>query len=94
MDPFFPSLFYHALFQTPIIGQLGSFFHCRLPDFFYPHSFGNVDSSSHMIMQVELGFDNGVVDDIFFASGYDIRGYVVAQVCICQHPTEHLFQLF
>ncbi|KAI3460746.1 hypothetical protein Pfo_017409 [Paulownia fortunei] len=29
--------------------------------------------------EVELGFDNGVVDDIFFASGYDIRGYVVAQ---------------
>lgn len=33
-----------------------------------------------MIMQVELGFGNGVVDDIFCASGYDIRGYVVAQV--------------
>lgn len=33
-----------------------------------------------MIMQVELGFDNGVVDDIFYASGYDIRGSVVAQV--------------
>lgn len=33
-----------------------------------------------MIVQVELGFDNGVVDDIFFASGYDIRGHVVAQV--------------
>lgn len=33
-----------------------------------------------MIMQVELGFGNGVVDDIFYASGYDIRGYVVAQV--------------
>ncbi|KAL3825876.1 hypothetical protein ACJIZ3_021905 [Penstemon smallii] len=30
--------------------------------------------------EVELGFDNGVVDDIFFASGYDIRGSVVAQV--------------
>ncbi|KAL3643178.1 hypothetical protein CASFOL_013993 [Castilleja foliolosa] len=29
--------------------------------------------------EVELGFDNGVVDDIFFASGYDIRGHVVAQ---------------
>ncbi|KAL0457667.1 UNVERIFIED_CONTAM: Nodal modulator 1 [Sesamum latifolium] len=29
--------------------------------------------------EVDLGFDNGVVDDIFFASGYDIRGYVVAQ---------------
>lgn len=31
-------------------------------------------------MQVELGFGNSVVDDIFFASGYDIRGFVVAQV--------------
>ncbi|KAG8370599.1 hypothetical protein BUALT_Bualt13G0000200 [Buddleja alternifolia] len=29
--------------------------------------------------EVELGFDNSVVDDIFFASGYDIRGFVVAQ---------------
>lgn len=31
-------------------------------------------------MQVELGFENGVVDDIFFVPGYDIRGSVVAQV--------------
>ncbi|EYU38423.1 hypothetical protein MIMGU_mgv1a000387mg [Erythranthe guttata] len=30
-------------------------------------------------VEVELGFDNSVVDDIFFVSGYDIRGYVVAQ---------------
>ncbi|XP_042053548.1 nodal modulator 1-like [Salvia splendens] len=29
--------------------------------------------------EVELGFHNGVLDDIFYASGYDIRGYVVAQ---------------
>ncbi|XP_075491887.1 uncharacterized protein LOC142530019 [Primulina tabacum] len=29
--------------------------------------------------EVELEFDNGVVDDIFFVSGYDIRGLVVAQ---------------
>ncbi|KAL6517503.1 hypothetical protein OROMI_033204 [Orobanche minor] len=29
--------------------------------------------------EIELGFENGVVDDIFFTSGYDIRGYVVAQ---------------
>lgn len=29
--------------------------------------------------EVEVGFDNGVIDDIFYASGYDIRGYVVAQ---------------
>lgn len=47
-----------------------------------------------MIMQVELGFDNGVVDDIFFASGYDIRGHVVAQVYFCEHPLEYFFQLF
>lgn len=31
-------------------------------------------------MQVELGFENGVVDDFFFVPGYDIRGSVVAQV--------------
>ncbi|XP_059659411.1 uncharacterized protein LOC132306162 [Cornus florida] len=29
--------------------------------------------------EVQLGFGNGVVDDIFFVTGYDIRGYVVAQ---------------
>ncbi|KAL3531546.1 hypothetical protein ACH5RR_010868 [Cinchona calisaya] len=29
--------------------------------------------------EVELGFGNGVVDDIFFVSGYDIIGSVVAQ---------------
>ncbi|KAM7276017.1 hypothetical protein ACFE04_017883 [Oxalis oulophora] len=29
--------------------------------------------------EVELGFENGVVDDIFFVSGYDISGFVVAQ---------------
>uniref|UniRef100_A0A5B7C2M8 Putative nodal modulator 1 n=1 Tax=Davidia involucrata TaxID=16924 RepID=A0A5B7C2M8_DAVIN len=29
--------------------------------------------------EVELGFGNGIVDDIFFVPGYDIRGYVVAQ---------------
>ncbi|XP_027099594.2 uncharacterized protein [Coffea arabica] len=29
--------------------------------------------------EVELGFGNSLVDDIFFISGYDIRGYVVAQ---------------
>ncbi|KAL2485720.1 Carbohydrate-binding-like fold [Abeliophyllum distichum] len=29
--------------------------------------------------EVELGFENGVVQDIFFVSGYDIRGFVVAQ---------------
>lgn len=29
--------------------------------------------------EVELGFGNGAVGDIFFVSGYDIRGFVVAQ---------------
>ncbi|KAG4913760.1 hypothetical protein AAZX31_19G204100 [Glycine max] len=29
--------------------------------------------------QVELGFGNGVVDDIFFVPGYSISGFVVAQ---------------
>ncbi|KAI7984436.1 Receptor-like protein kinase ANXUR1 [Camellia lanceoleosa] len=29
--------------------------------------------------EVELGFENGLVDDIFFVPGYDIRGSVVAQ---------------
>lgn len=31
-------------------------------------------------LQVELGFGNGVVDDIFFVPGYSISGSVVAQV--------------
>lgn len=34
----------------------------------------------YMFLQVQLGFENGVVDDIFFVPGYDIRGFVVAQV--------------
>ncbi|KAI7993915.1 Acetyl-CoA carboxylase 1 [Camellia lanceoleosa] len=29
--------------------------------------------------EVELGFENGLVDDIFFVPGYDICGFVVAQ---------------
>ncbi|GMY17071.1 nodal modulator 3 [Fagus crenata] len=29
--------------------------------------------------EVELGFGNGLVDDIFFVPGYDVRGSVVAQ---------------
>jgi hypothetical protein len=29
---------------------------------------------------VELGFENGIVDDIFFVPGYDLHGFVVAQV--------------
>lgn len=31
-------------------------------------------------MQVELGFGNSIVNDIFYAPGYDVRGFVVAQV--------------
>lgn len=31
-------------------------------------------------LQVELGFENGIVDDIFFVPGYDLGGFVVAQV--------------
>ncbi|CAK7348450.1 unnamed protein product [Dovyalis caffra] len=30
--------------------------------------------------EVELGFENGIVDDIFFVPGYDLNGFVVAQV--------------
>ncbi|KAH7862687.1 hypothetical protein Vadar_008104 [Vaccinium darrowii] len=30
-------------------------------------------------MEVEVGFGNGLVEDLFFVSGYDIRGSVVAQ---------------
>lgn len=33
-----------------------------------------------MRLQVQLGFGNGVVDDIFFVPGYNVRGFVVAQV--------------
>ncbi|XP_041018341.1 nodal modulator 1 [Juglans microcarpa x Juglans regia] len=29
--------------------------------------------------EVELGFGNGVVNDIFFVPGYDVRGFVVSQ---------------
>jgi len=34
--------------------------------------------------QVELGFGNGVVDDIFFVPGYSIGGFVVAQVMLVE----------
>ncbi|KAK6941103.1 hypothetical protein RJ641_030634 [Dillenia turbinata] len=37
--------------------------------------------------EVELGFANGVVDDIFFVPGYDIRGSVVAQIRIMKAGT-------
>lgn len=32
---------------------------------------------------MELGFENGIVDDIFFVPGYDLLGFVVAQVKPC-----------
>ncbi|KAK6155294.1 hypothetical protein DH2020_009542 [Rehmannia glutinosa] len=44
--------------------------------------------------EVELGFDNGVVDDIFFASGYDIRGYVVAQIECKITKSQYATQVF
>lgn len=31
-------------------------------------------------MQVELGFGNSIVNEIFYVAGYDVRGFVVAQV--------------
>ena len=31
-------------------------------------------------MQVVLGFGNSIVNDIFNVPGYDVRGFVVAQV--------------
>lgn len=31
-------------------------------------------------LQVELGFGNKLVDDVFFVPGYSINGHVVAQV--------------
>lgn len=33
---------------------------------------------------MELGFQNGAVDDIFFVTGYEIHGSVVAQVCVLE----------
>lgn len=42
-------------------------------------------SNVGLLMQVELGFGNGLVDDIFFISGYDIRGSVTAQVRFLRH---------
>ena len=55
--------------------------------FFYDKHYGWQACISHIathlemhFLQVELGFGNGVVDDIFFVPGYDIHGFVVAQV--------------
>lgn len=31
-------------------------------------------------MQVELGFGNRIVNEFFYVAGYDVRGFVVAQV--------------
>lgn len=38
------------------------------------------------LLQVELGFGNGVVNDIFFVPGYDVRGFVVSQVKFFTEP--------
>jgi len=38
-------------------------------------------------LQVELGFGNGLVEDIFFVPGYDVRGFVVSQVIIFLETT-------
>ena len=43
-------------------------------------------------LQIELGFGNGVVDDVFFVPGYSISGFVVAQVMFVE-GTNH-FQNF
>jgi len=37
-----------------------------------------------LLLQVELGFGNGVIDDIFFVPGYSISGSVVAQVIFAE----------
>lgn len=39
----------------------------------------NLNVESRGSTEVELGFGNGLVDDIFFVPGYDIHGFVVAQ---------------
>lgn len=83
------SLYVHILFLTPIIGQLFFFSAADHPILLGTYLLV-IDSSSHMIMQVELGFHNGVVDDIFYASGYDIRGHVVAQVITANISIEFL----
>lgn len=41
-------------------------------------------SDKLLMLQVELGFGNGVIDDIFFVGGYDINGFVVSQVFLLQ----------
>ncbi|KAK3034632.1 hypothetical protein RJ639_033587, partial [Escallonia herrerae] len=51
------------------------------------YSFTNIIPGSYQLrashrdfnVEVELGFNNGVVDNIFFVPGYNIRGSVVAQ---------------
>lgn len=57
---------------------------------FLPTYLGNSFKFTYIIVQVELGFHNAVLDDIFYASGYDIRGYVVAQVIFGNIPFQLL----
>jgi hypothetical protein len=33
-------------------------------------------------LQVELGWGNGKIDDVFFVAGYGLEGSVVSQVCL------------
>uniref|UniRef100_A0A7N0VIJ7 Carbohydrate-binding-like fold protein n=1 Tax=Kalanchoe fedtschenkoi TaxID=63787 RepID=A0A7N0VIJ7_KALFE len=42
-------------------------------------SHAELDVEAKDSTEVELGFGNGEVDDIFFVSGYEVRGFVVAQ---------------
>jgi len=41
-------------------------------------------------LQIELGFGNGVVDDVFFVPGYSISGFVVAQVMFVEGTNHFL----
>lgn len=47
-----------------------------------------------LFLQVELGFGNGVIDDIFFVPGYSISGSVVAQVIYFERLSYLKFDFF
>ncbi|KAI7997708.1 Acetyl-CoA carboxylase 1 [Camellia lanceoleosa] len=44
--------------------------------------FRKIQTTCFTPVEVELGFENGLVDDIFFLPGYNIRGSVVAQAAL------------
>lgn len=86
--PCLPIQFYFKVTLPPLIVIL---FHCEsLSLVSYP--MGSFDTIINRIviygpfmirdlfMQVELGFGNSIVNDFFYVSGYDVRGFVVAQV--------------